>query len=761
MRSTRVRSLLVTDSTYRPARRFGPILNGYVAREILSPTLIALLGLTVLILTKDLLHFADLIINRGFGVGVVALIAVYEVIPLAAHTLPFAVLIGTLIGLGRLRTDLEILAIEAAGIASRQLVVPVLRFAAVAMLIGLFLTLWAAPWAITSLDTSLRQMIAENPGLALRSGTVYDFSGVKVLAREVSARGDQLRGVLLWLPDQGQTIFAEDGALQSFPDGTSQLLLHDGVMLAAPRWSGEETRFGTYQQPLRENPARLRRDEDALTDEPLEQLIALARGGADDDITRLRAQIELQHRFSYPAAALVFGMLAVGLSRVGRYFSRAVGGVTGLVVTIVYYGLMQLGEGLIQASAVTPLLGVWLANITVCLLAIAILWKERWWLIRQRKYVQEEDEQQPPQQRQRRFFRFPGYLLQRYVTRQYLVLLSLSFALLFVGYLLVDILERLQWFARHQATALEALRFYGARSPLLASQVIPMSLLLATALTVSTLSAHRELTAMRSCGVAVIHALVPILLIAGLVTPGYFLLNEIVVPRTNTLAYHLKEEEIKNRGPDAYLHRLMIWYQDNRHLSQATQLNPQLGEAQELSIYELGKSGLPISRTDARSAKYIGNGMWELLDPIKVSISEQGVHELPADTHIQLGEAPATTVDTAQLGVRQLVKVIADAEASGYRTTTYRVDFNVKLAAPFACLLLPAAALFFAVSGPPFPGPAVTILTCSALGVGYILLTGVAASLGYGGALPPPLAGWGPVLLLAGLAMTLMMRGKQ
>lgn len=751
----------MTDSTACSVRRFGKTLNRYVAQEIFSPSLIALLSLTILVLTKDLLRFADLIVNRGFGIEVVALIAFYEIVPLASHTLPFALLIGALVGLGRLRADREILAIEAAGVTSRQLAVPVSQFAATTMLIGLVLTLWTAPWAIRSLDTTLQDMISKNPGLSLRSGTVYDFSGVKMLAREVSARGDRLRGVLLWLPDQGKTLFAEEGEIQSFADGTSQLVLNDGIMLATPRWSGEQTRFSSYQQPLQDNPTHLRRDEDALTGEPLAHLLAMTREKNANLVSQLRTHIEMQHRFSYPVAALVFGLLAVALSRTGSYFSRAVGGVTGLVVTVVYYGLMQLGEGLIQAHTVSPVVGVWLANVTVCLFGIALLWKEQWWPVWQPRQDYETEPRQHFSHRAPLVFRFSGYVLQRYVARQYLTFLGLSFALLFVGYLLVDILERLQWLARHQATALEALRFYGARSPLLASQVVPMSLLLATALTVSILSSHRELIAMRACGISVLRALLPMILIASIIVPGHFLLNEFIVPRTNAIAYQLKEEEIKNRGPDAYLRRLTIWYQDNRHLSQAAQLNPKLGEAQELSIYELGASGLPISRTDARSAKYVGNGLWELVDPIKVSISEQGVLEIPAEKQMQLGEAPASTIDTAQLGVRQLVTVIADAEASGYSATTYRVDVHTKLAAPFACLLLPAVALVFAASGPPFPGPAVTILTCSALGIGYILLTGVFTSLGYGGKLPPLLAGWGPVIFLTGLTLVLMLRGRR
>src|SRR5215475_8646622 len=222
---TWARSLSVMNRISLSSRRFGATLIRYVARELLLPVVIALLGLTVLILTKDLLSFSDLVVNRGFGIGTVTLIVFYEILPLAARTLPFAILIGSLVGLGRLRADLEILSIEAAGVSGRRLVIPVLLFAAVSTMIGLLLCLLAAPWASRSLATALLQMAKENPGLALRAGTVHDFDGIKVSAREISARGDQLRGVLLWVPDHGQTIFSERGEITALANGTLQLVL--------------------------------------------------------------------------------------------------------------------------------------------------------------------------------------------------------------------------------------------------------------------------------------------------------------------------------------------------------------------------------------------------------------------------------------------------------------------------------------------------------------------------------------------------------
>ena len=53
----------------------GQTLRWYIIRELIRPTLLALGGLTALVLTKDLLGFSDLVINRGFGTAVVATIA--------------------------------------------------------------------------------------------------------------------------------------------------------------------------------------------------------------------------------------------------------------------------------------------------------------------------------------------------------------------------------------------------------------------------------------------------------------------------------------------------------------------------------------------------------------------------------------------------------------------------------------------------------------------------------------------------------------
>ena len=729
-------------------RRLGQPLGFYIVAELFAPTLWALFGLTALVLTKDLLGFSDLVINRGLGLSAVGWIAFYELVPLLSRTLPFAVLVGTLVGLGRLRADRELLAIEAAGLARRHLVPPILSFATVMTLLGFGFSLLTAPAALRSLDDALRSMIRQNPGVALRPGSVHEFGDTRMVAREISAHGDTLRGVLLWLSDTekeyfaGQTLFAEHGTLQPLAYGTARLVLHDGVILLSPQEGGGETRFQAFETVIREPQGTETWPVQPLTHLSLPALVDQTGGESPE---ARRARTELHRRFAAPAAGIVFSLLALPLAFLGSRFSRASGGVLGLVLTVVYYGFTQLGDGLVQAGVVTVGLGVWLPNMLVGGLAgLLLILQDRPWTRRATPAGQpapDLTQAASPTALQTR-----QVLLPRYVLQHYLLMLGLAFGFLLVGYLLVDILERLEWFARHKATPVEALRFYSARTPLLASRIVPMALLLATALTVSLLSFHRELIGMRACGISATRTLSCMLLVAGLVTPLSFVLNESVVPHANARADHLKETEIKDRALPTGALQKIVWYRAGSHVSQATRLDPTLGEATDLSIYELGDQGLPLSRTDARRARYVGDGMWELDDPVRIRISENGLQREPAEPLIQLGEAPDSQLDTMHLSVWQLAQEIIGTEMAGYDVTTYRVDLNVKYAAPLACILLPAIVLFFALHGPPFPSPAVTLLVSTVLGVGYVLLTGVCASLGYGGSLSPILAGWGPAL---------------
>ncbi len=449
--------------------------------------------------------------------------------------------------------------------------------------------------------------------------------------------------------------------------------------------------------------------------------------------------------------------MAVPLFLARGNYSRSSGGVIGLLCTVAYYGLMQLAEGLVQGGTLGVALPVWLPNIVLGVLATVLLLRTL------REHVVGHVFE-PPQRRERRWIpwrrsepRWRGprrYALLRYITARFLELLLLSFSVLFVAYLLIDVMDRLSWFARHGATTVEVIRFYGARAPLLASRAVPMAILVATSLSVSLLAVEGELVGIRSCGIPVPRALSPVLVIAVIIAPLYFLLNNVLVPRTNALADALKLTEIKDEA-----HRRVtesrkadFWYRSGNQLLEAARFDPDRGRARGITIFDLGEDGLPKSRTDATRGRHIGQGWWRLTDPTRIEVANGQLERVPAPRHAQLGETVDAKVDTMHLPVNQIASEARSVEEDGFDATPFWVDYHVRLAEPLACIVLPALVLFFAVSGPPFPGPAQTLLVSGIIGVAYILLMAVSASLGRGGVVPPAIGAWSPILLLSLLA---------
>ena len=98
------------------------------------------------------------------------------------------------------------------------------------------------------------------------------------------------------------------------------------------------------------------------------------------------------------------------------------------------------------------------------------------------------------------------YVLHRYLLLRFVEIAVVCFVALLVAFVLVDLIDNLQWFTKYESTLDEVLRFYAARVPLLVARVVPMALLVAAALTMSLLAVSGELIGMRACGISTLRS---------------------------------------------------------------------------------------------------------------------------------------------------------------------------------------------------------------------------------------------------------------
>ncbi len=738
------------------SRSLGMTLFRYVVRHTLRPSLLAFAALTAALFARDLLGSSNLLINQGLAPSLVAKILVFQLIPLASQTAPFALAIGLFVGLGRLSGSLELTAVETCGVAPRRLLGPVLFAGCLGAMVSFALSFYGVPWAARGLSAEIDRVATQNPTITIQPGVTLDFGGWKLEAREASADGRSLRGVLLFIPSVGDTIFAERGRVETQGEGavaTSLLHLEAGAVLRRAGRGVERVEFETLETQLPRPAAGAHREiANPLREKPWAVLAAIADDPATPALDRHRAGLEQHRRIAAPFAAVAFGLLAVPLFlHLGRP-QGAGGAMLGLLLILAYYGLVQFGEGLVYGGRLAAWLGAWVPN-GLCAAAAGLAY-----------VIHARPPRTAVNRSGRRAYvggttrlRIRRLALDRYVARTYAKLTATAFAVLFSGYLLTDVLERLDWFERYGATVPEVLHFYSARAPLLASRMVPMSFLAGAALTVSQLALRGELIAIRACGIAAARGLAPILVVAAFSVPGAFVLGDWIVPRTNARADEIKVSEIKDGAQNQ---RNEVWYRAADKLFRAEALNAVLGWAEGLSVYEIGANGLPETIIDAHRATRVGDsGVWALEDAIEYRLSTRGMTEQPAPTRVDLGDDDATVTDTMHLGAAELATLIGEAEADGFDATRFRVDYHLRLANPWACLVLPGALVFLALAVRSLlQSPALVMLAAIGLGVLHILLTDAAAAVGYGAAVPAAVGGWGVVAFFAFASLALASR---
>jgi lipopolysaccharide export system permease protein len=110
------------------------ILDRYIIREILFPFAIALVVLTFVLIIPFIIEQAEQLIQKGVSWPTILQLMGTLVPAMLGLTIPMALLIAALIGLGRLASDREIVVLMACGVSPFRLLRPVLIFSAIATL---------------------------------------------------------------------------------------------------------------------------------------------------------------------------------------------------------------------------------------------------------------------------------------------------------------------------------------------------------------------------------------------------------------------------------------------------------------------------------------------------------------------------------------------------------------------------------------------------------------------------------------------------
>src|ERR1035441_7473761 len=205
------------DRTMRLAIPGFAIIDRYVAREVLGPFAVDVGLLTFALVTGKLLKLTDMVVNHGVSVGEVIGLVAFIMPAFLELTFPMAVLLGVLLGFGRMSGDREMIAARACGVSLYRLAAPVMVVAFVVYALSSWFAFSIRPWANISLEQRLFYLTRTRVSAVLKEKVFNSgFKGLGGYIDKVSAGGDGLQGVMISdarMPEQQNTIIAQRGAL--------------------------------------------------------------------------------------------------------------------------------------------------------------------------------------------------------------------------------------------------------------------------------------------------------------------------------------------------------------------------------------------------------------------------------------------------------------------------------------------------------------------------------------------------------------------
>ncbi len=350
-------------------------LDVYILREVALPSFGGLLLLTLTLVVGRALKLIDLMVNRGVSPREILNILGYIMPGFLELTFPMAILMGVLLGFGRMATDQEITAARSSGISLHRLAVPVIVLALGAYAIACWLALVARPWANAKLQDQLYQMTRAQAIAGIKEKVFNNnLPGLVVYTERIDPAHSRLFGVVLSDdrdPHEASTVIARSGVLiPDIPHSSVVLRLFDGSVFGSEpeQNSSRITTFSTYDLTIRppDSEAGIRRDPEELSNGSLHRLIAAARLKHKPN---LPAEAELWHRYTVPVATIFFAIIAMtlGLKPVRGGQSERIG--VCLVIFFSYYILMRWGQGLATAGRLNVILAMSLPDIAFAGLA--------------------------------------------------------------------------------------------------------------------------------------------------------------------------------------------------------------------------------------------------------------------------------------------------------------------------------------------------------------------------------------------------------
>jgi len=313
----------------------------------------------------------------GFSIGSTIQLFVYKLPAVISLTLPMALLLATILVIGRLSSDLEILALRSAGVSLFRVLVPILSVGLAISLANILFNESVVPRANYHAEILLSNL--KNTNISIRENinlTQYDDQGFPL--RIINVRDvvdEQLNDITIAEYDNGELsriIRAETGHW----DSSGGWIFYNGVMHVLITASMQDLMVIKFEKEIINfslNLLDFATKEKSYDEMNAKELMSFIQKEhlLGKDTSELLIQYYL--KFALPFACLIFTMIGAAVSFQPHRRSSAMGMGLSIIIILGYYIIYSLGLVLGINNIVAPIIAAWTPNILVGLVSIFLL----------------------------------------------------------------------------------------------------------------------------------------------------------------------------------------------------------------------------------------------------------------------------------------------------------------------------------------------------------------------------------------------------
>ncbi len=323
---------------------------------------------------------AEEILSKRAPFKDVMLLMFYSLPFIIATAAPYAALVGTLMGLGRLVSDLEFISMNALGISTLYTLIPVFALGLVISIVSFITNDIFLPWGTVQFNEVYYNLATSTPALELESFSIKRGKDTIVIAGLI--KDDVVNNILIIdKTDEKEMKILGSAKTEIEKSDSNSIVMKLNIL--SPRMLtvnldnrekydaayGEKITYNVLTDDVKYSFSEMLGPDKMTSLDLYRDIKSKIEEGVAPRVLNIY-RMEFHKKFSMPFGALFFVILAASISGAGRLHNQSVGFVLGLLISVAYWAVLMGGQTLALSRDSNEILSVWLPNLLLFVFSI-------------------------------------------------------------------------------------------------------------------------------------------------------------------------------------------------------------------------------------------------------------------------------------------------------------------------------------------------------------------------------------------------------